>query len=282
MARAYASAIIKAPIETVWGLIRDFNGLPSWVPAVTDSKIEGGRDSDVVGCIRVIHTVSGTLVRERLLMLDDARHTFTYNFETPAFPVRNYIATVRLMPVTHSDQTFAEWEATFDEGPGDEGKYEKIISKTVFADGWKALNAKIKKEKPQMPAGEGFQAFGAQLGDDVPAPIGRVQRLDGRVAAQRTHHCTGLVALHRDRHQRGDAVAFGLRLQAHGVADDRAAGLELVDAVLHRAAGHTQSLRERRDGGARIGPQQGQQLAVGVVHARASFAQIVSILCHFA
>lgn len=151
MARAYASAIIKAPIETVWGLIRDFNGLPSWVPAVTDSKIETGRDSDVVGCIRAIHTVDGTLVRERLLTLDDAQHTFTYNFETPAFPVRNYIATVRLMPVTHSDQTFAEWEASFDEAPGDEGKYERIISKSVFADGWKALSVKVKREKPQKP-----------------------------------------------------------------------------------------------------------------------------------
>lgn len=153
MARAYASAIIKAPIETVWGLIRNFDGLPSWVPAVTKSKIEGGLDADVVGCVRAIRTVDGTLVRERLLTLDDAHHTFTYNFETPAFPVRNYLATVRLLPVTHSDQTFAEWEASFDERSGDEGKYEKIISKTVFADGFKALNAKIKKEKPQKPEG---------------------------------------------------------------------------------------------------------------------------------
>jgi hypothetical protein len=32
MARAYASIILKAPIETVWSLVRDFNGLPSWPP----------------------------------------------------------------------------------------------------------------------------------------------------------------------------------------------------------------------------------------------------------
>jgi uncharacterized protein YndB with AHSA1/START domain len=153
MARAYASAIIKAPIETVWGLIRDFNGLPNWVPGITDSKIESGLDADVVGCIRSFHVADGTLVRERLLSLDDAQHSFSYNFETPAFPIKNYIATVRLMPVTHSDQTFAEWEATFDEAPGDEGKYVKIVSQNVFANGWKALNAKIKKEKPQKPEG---------------------------------------------------------------------------------------------------------------------------------
>ena len=153
MARAYASAIIKAPIETVWGLIRDFNGLPTWAPGVTDSKIEGGLDSDVVGCVRSFHVANGDHVRERLLSLDDANHSFSYNFEKPAFPIKNYIATIRLMPVTHSDQTFAEWEATFDEAPGDEGKYVKIVSQNVFAKGWKALNAKINKEKPVKPEG---------------------------------------------------------------------------------------------------------------------------------
>ncbi len=153
MARAYASAIIKAPVETVWSLIRNFNGLPSWVPFVVDSKIEGRLDADVVGCVRSFHTDDGKHIRERLLTLDDARHTFTYNFEKPAFPVRNYLATIRLMPVTHSDQTFAEWEAIFDEAPEDEGKYAAKISRDVFAAGWKALNEKIKREKPAKPEG---------------------------------------------------------------------------------------------------------------------------------
>ena len=30
MARAYASIILKAPVETVWSLVRDFNALPKW------------------------------------------------------------------------------------------------------------------------------------------------------------------------------------------------------------------------------------------------------------
>lgn len=152
MARAYASAIIKAPVETVWSLVRDFNGLPNWANGIADSKIEGGLGADVVGCVRSFHTASGGHIRERLLTLDDARHTFSYNFEKPAFPVKNYIATLRLMPVTHDDATFAEWEAVFDEAPGDQGKYVKIISKDVFAANWKSLAVKIKREKPQKPA----------------------------------------------------------------------------------------------------------------------------------
>lgn len=153
MARAYASTIIEAPVETVWSLIRDFNGLPSWVPAVADSTIEDGLDADVVGCVRAFHLRDGTLVRERLLSLDDHRYGFSYNFETPAFPVDNYLARVALIPVTNGNATFAEWEATFDERPGEEGRYGEIIATNVFKAGWDALKARIAAETPAPPAG---------------------------------------------------------------------------------------------------------------------------------
>ena len=153
MAKAYASTILKAPVEAIWPLIRDFNGLPSWATNIAKSKIEAGLDSDVVGCVRSFYTTGGDHIRERLLALDDANYTFTYNFEKPAFPVRNYISTVRLYPVTHSNETFAEWSATFDEAAGDEGKFEKLISKNVFAANWKNLAAIIKEKKPQVAAG---------------------------------------------------------------------------------------------------------------------------------
>ncbi len=153
MARAYASRIIKAPVEAVWSVVRNFNGLPEWAVGIVDSKIEGGLDADVVGCVRSFHTDDGTHIRERLLMLDDARYCFTYNFEKPAFPVKNYVATLRLMPVTHTDTTFAEWEAHFDEAPGDEGKYVKKISVDVFAGGLKSLAAKIARDKTGKPVG---------------------------------------------------------------------------------------------------------------------------------
>jgi len=121
MAKAYGSAIIAAPVETVWAIVRNFNGLPAWVDGVATSSIENGLDADVVGCIRSLILTDGSLVRERLLVLDDAGRTLTYNFETPAYPVDNYIATMRLLPVTRDDTTFAEWEANFDEASADRG-----------------------------------------------------------------------------------------------------------------------------------------------------------------
>ena len=178
MARAYASIVLKAPVETVWSLVRDFNGMPSWAPAVARSKIEGGLDSDVVGCVRSLYTRDGAHVRERLLTLDDASHSFAYNFEKPAFPVNNYIATVRLYPVTRTDGTFAEWEATFDEAAGDEGKYEGMISREVFAANWANLAKIITAKKPEKPDGaarwKGFQPNKVWTSRVIRAPVDKV------------------------------------------------------------------------------------------------------------
>lgn len=178
MARAYASIILNAPVEAVWPLVRDFNSLPKWAPAIAKSKIEGGLDADVVGCVRSFHTHDGGHIRERLLMLDDARYCFTYNFEKPAFPVKNYLATLRLYPVTNTNATFAEWEATFDEAPGDEGKYERIVSKEVFTANLKNLAAIVKRDKPKPSAGavrwKGGQPNKVWTSRVIKAPVDKV------------------------------------------------------------------------------------------------------------
>ncbi|TVR43111.1 MAG: SRPBCC family protein [Rhodobacteraceae bacterium] len=139
MAEALATTIIDAPVEQVWAVLRDFNGLPVWNPGIRDSRIEDGRDADSVGCVRAFHLADGTFVREMLLELDDSRYLMRYNFETPAFPVTNYLATLELIPVTNGDTTFVRWHASFDEAPADSGHYVRLISKEVFAAGLRAL-----------------------------------------------------------------------------------------------------------------------------------------------
>jgi uncharacterized protein YndB with AHSA1/START domain len=159
VARAYATAIIEAPIETVWAAIRDFSALAAWHPAVSHSEIEGGGDPDVVGCIRALTLEGGATARERLLMLDDSRYTFSYNFETPAFPIENYVATVELIPVTNGDRTLAIWTGTFEERPEDKGVYEALISTDVFAAGWTALAEQLKGAAAPAEAGPRWQGF---------------------------------------------------------------------------------------------------------------------------
>jgi uncharacterized protein YndB with AHSA1/START domain len=155
MARAYASTVIDAPVEKIWAIVRDFNGLPNWVPVVTRSRIEDGLAADVVGCVRSFHLRDGTHVRERLLELDDARRSLSYNFETPAFPVGDYVATLRVMPVTAGDRSFVEWEATFEEPAAERGRYEDIVSRDVFAVALASLAAKA----PALPMPEGARRW---------------------------------------------------------------------------------------------------------------------------
>ncbi|WP_414898037.1 SRPBCC family protein [Rhodovulum sp. YEN HP10] len=144
MARAYASAVIPAPIEKVWDILRDFNGLPSWHPAIERSEIEDGLRADTVGAVRSFHLAGGGgHVREKLLSLDDSAFTLSYSFVKPAFPVENYIARIALFPVSETGETFALWEAEFDEAPEDRGKYGPVISEGVFAAGWAALKRQL-------------------------------------------------------------------------------------------------------------------------------------------
>ncbi len=213
MARAYASIILKAPVETVWSLVRDFNGLPDWAAPVAKSIIEKGWDADVVGCIRSFHMRDGSHIRERLLALDDANYSFTYNFEKPAFPVKNYIATLRLYPVTQTDQTFAEWTATFDEAPGDEGKYERIVSKDVFAANFTNLAKIIAKTKPSRPEGavrwKGSQPNKVWTSRVIKAPLAHVWGVMRDFAGMGGWH-DEITKMHMLKKQRSDKVS-GIR-----------------------------------------------------------------------
>jgi uncharacterized protein YndB with AHSA1/START domain len=177
MARAYASAIIEAPVEAVWAAIRDFGGLASWHPALSHSAMEDGRDADAVGSIRALALQGGGAARERLLMLDDSRYTFSYNFETPAFPIDNFVATVELIPVTKGDTTFAQWTGRFDPRPEEAGDFVDVISNAVFAAGWAALAERLKGAAMpvgQEPRWQGLRPAKVFCSSVIPVPAERV------------------------------------------------------------------------------------------------------------
>ena len=73
----YISAVIDAPVEEVWKIMRDYNGMPSYHPGIKHSLIEDGRPSDQVGCVRRLTLAEG-FVREVLLCMDDRNYIFTY------------------------------------------------------------------------------------------------------------------------------------------------------------------------------------------------------------
>jgi Polyketide cyclase / dehydrase and lipid transport len=130
--RVYVSSVIDAPADTVWQTVRDFNGLPNWVPAVADSRIENNLPSDKVGCIRNFHLKDGGLLREQLLSLSDFDYQCSYSILESPMGVSNYVATLKLTPVTDGNRTFAEWSAEFDCEPACERALSDLVGNGVF------------------------------------------------------------------------------------------------------------------------------------------------------
>lgn len=140
MAEVYVSEVIDAPADTVWARIRDFNALPSWMPIVVSSRIEEARPSDQVGCIRAFELDDGGRIREQLLALSDYDFSCTYSILESGMGVENYVATLKLTPITESGQTFAEWSADFDCASDREADLVQMIGQDVFAAGFRTLN----------------------------------------------------------------------------------------------------------------------------------------------
>ena len=142
----YISDVIDAPVEKVWSVMRDFNGMPSYHPAIPKSIIEGDGPSDRVGCVRRLTLVEG-FVRERLLCMDDRNYSFSYEIIEGTLPVRGYVAGIRLHRVTHGDRTYAEWWADFEVVGADHDATVTQIGNNVFAAGFRAVAAKVACEQ---------------------------------------------------------------------------------------------------------------------------------------
>jgi len=101
---------IPASAEAVWAVVRDFHGLPKWLKSLASSEsLESGRVRRVVA-----HGGKGTMV-ERLAVMDDAAMSYAYILEEAPMPVRNYLATARVIPkdAAHCTVTWAfEFETT--------------------------------------------------------------------------------------------------------------------------------------------------------------------------
>ena len=135
----FISSVVDAPIDDVWDKIRDFNALPAWHPSIADSHIENGEPSDKVGCVRNFNLKDGGNIREQLLTLSDVDYQCTYSILISPMPLENYQATLRLVPITDGNRTFAEWTAEFSCQPEDEETQVNNIGINVFQAGFDAL-----------------------------------------------------------------------------------------------------------------------------------------------
>jgi hypothetical protein len=143
MVKVVKSTILAAPIDRVWEILRDFNGHDRWHPAVADSHIERGQTSDRVGCVRRFHLQDGSELREQLLTLSDIDFALSYCLLDTPVPLFNYVAHVRLLPVTDGDHTFWRWESRFDTPSGRERELHDMVAEEIYQAGFDAIRGEL-------------------------------------------------------------------------------------------------------------------------------------------
>lgn len=118
MPKAYYSTVLDHPAEAVWSVIRPFDHY-AWAGVSGETIIEEGRAGDQVGSVRRF-PVGDTTLRQVLLAHSDTDRFYSYAFASvPPVGTLNYVATIRITPVTDGRRAFVEWWATFDAAPDD-------------------------------------------------------------------------------------------------------------------------------------------------------------------
>jgi Polyketide cyclase / dehydrase and lipid transport len=133
-----ASTVVETPPDEVWRLLRDFAAIGDWHPYLPPVRVENG-PADRIGATRVFPTPQGEH-RETLLALDDLDRTTTFRFDdTAGLPVRDYVATIRVLDAGDGGRALVVWSARFDCDAADEATVVVQVRDGVLRPGLAAL-----------------------------------------------------------------------------------------------------------------------------------------------
>jgi hypothetical protein len=89
--------------------------------------------------VRRVQLQDGAEVREQLLGLSDLEMTISYCLLDTPIPLFNYVAHVRLLPVTDGNRTFWHWEARFTAPPAAEADMTHLVAELIFQAGFESI-----------------------------------------------------------------------------------------------------------------------------------------------
>ena len=103
---------IDAPADKVWAIVRDFNALKNWHPAVVESPADKGNEE---GSVRQIKLKNGGALTETLEAFDTAKMRYSYRAKDGgALPVTNYTSTITVK--AEGSGSVVEWRGAFYRG----------------------------------------------------------------------------------------------------------------------------------------------------------------------
>lgn len=103
---------IDAPADKVWAIIKDFDALAKWHPAVEASPADNGNNE---GSVRNLKIKGGGTLVETLEKHDDAGKRYSYRAKDGgALPVTNYTSTITVSG--DGAKSSVEWRGAFYRG----------------------------------------------------------------------------------------------------------------------------------------------------------------------
>ena len=80
-----------------------------------------------------------------MLALSDLEQTFSYCLLDTPIPMFNYVAHVRLLPVTDGDRTFWHWESRFTTRPADAERITRMVAEDIYQGGFDAIRRHLQE-----------------------------------------------------------------------------------------------------------------------------------------
>jgi mxaD protein len=118
----HKTVTINASADKVWNLVKDFNGLNNWHPAIAKDDIVEGTNN-TVGAVRLLSLKGGGTIKEKLLAFDAAGHSFRYAIVEGVIPVSSYTSRLSVKSAGDNKSTVT-WSGKFKrknvgDNPGD-------------------------------------------------------------------------------------------------------------------------------------------------------------------
>ena len=144
MPKVFESGIVDASADDVWAIFRDFGGVRKIAPPITSCEIEDGKVADQVGAIRRLTLEGGITVREQLVELSDVERRVKLIMLPPeARPIRDYMAEVRVIPITDCGKALIEWTGCFEASETDSAELEQTYH-AIYRSGIEGVRAYLK------------------------------------------------------------------------------------------------------------------------------------------
>ncbi len=114
MGQCLHSAVINAPVDEVWKLLRNFHDM-SWTSAIESVEPVGAARADQVGAKRLLNGA----IHETLLSINELDHVLQYQITDGPSPISKddlkfYYGTVSVLPVTDQNVSYVSWTTRFE------------------------------------------------------------------------------------------------------------------------------------------------------------------------